>query len=161
MALSTQSANLVRQKTFMINRNPGIFYALKALFLHLAANKANPDLQLVNIDGTFSASDGGNNATQVIADSANTLFAIYAKKFGSTAVWLKITDNATTAATNGTQDISEKVTTLSEEILFLYPTGHALANGNALTQNTTATGSVLTLKANRLDGFAIFAASGV
>lgn len=158
MALSTQSANLVRQKTYMINRNPGVFYALKALFLHLAANKGNPDLQLVNIDGTYLASDGGNNATQVVADAACTVYAIYLKKSGSTAAWFKATDHASTASTDGTETISLGLTTASGEQLHLYPTGKAFANGVSLAENTTATGSTKTLKANRVDGFIILGA---
>lgn len=158
MALSTASANLARQKTFMINRGAGVFYALKGLFLHLAANKGNPDLQLVNIDGAYSSSDGGNNATQVIADAACTLYCIYLKKSGSTATSLKITNHASTAATNGTQEIGHIFTTANEENIFLYPVGHAFSTGIALTQNTTATGSTLTLKANKIDGFIILGA---
>lgn len=158
MALTTQNANLVRQKTFMINRNAGVFYALKALFLHLAANKGNPDLFLKNIDGTYSASDGGNNASQVLVDAACTLYAIYVKKSGSTATFLKVSNHASTASTDGTEDLSYKVTTSAEEDLFLFPSGRALATGLTITENTTATGSTLTLAANRLDGFVIVGA---
>lgn len=158
MALTTQSANLVRQKTYMINRNPGIFYALKALFLHLAANKGNPDLFLKNIDGTYSSSDGGNNASQVLVDAACTLYAIYLKKTGATAVSFKASNSATTAGTDGTQALGFIITTASEENLYLFPTGHAFATGLTVTENTTATGSTLTLLANRLDGFVIVGA---
>lgn len=158
MALSTQSANIVRQKTYMINRNPGIFYALKALFLHLAANKGNPDLQIVNVDGGATASDGGNTAAQVAANAACTLYAVYLKKTGSTATWFKATDNASTPTTNGGADISLVITTASDEVLLLFPTGHAMANGITYTEDTTATGSTLNLKANRIDGFIILGA---
>lgn len=158
MAISTQNANLVRQKTFMINRNPGVFYALKALFLHLAANKSNPDLQLVNIDGGATASDSGNTANQVVANAACTLYCVYLKKTGATGTWFKLTDNATTATTNGGADLSQKVTTANEEVLFLYPTGHAMANGITYTEDTTATGSTLNVLANRIDGFVILGA---
>lgn len=158
MALVTQSANLVRQKTFMINRNAGVFYALKALFLHLASNKGNPDLFIKNIDGTYSASDGGNNASQVLVDAACTLYAIYLKKTGSTAAWFKGSNHASTASTDGTQLIAINMATASQENLFLYPTGYALSTGLTVTENTTATGSTLTLLANRMDGFVIVGA---
>jgi len=157
MALVTQSANLVRQKTYMINRNPGIFYALKALFLHLAANKGNPDLFLKNVDGLVSSSDGGNSASQVLVDAACTLYAIYLKKTGSTVTWFKSTDHATTASTTAA-DIQTAITTAADELLYLYPTGHVLANGMTVTLNTTATGSTLAVKANRVDGFVIVGA---
>lgn len=156
MSLSLQSANLVRQKTYMSVRNGGIFMELKALFLHLASNKSNPDLQLVNIDGGATASDGGNTASQVAANVACTLYAVYAKKTGAVATWLKVTDNATTATTNGGADFSTVLTVAKDETLFTWPTGHAMANGITYTEDTTATGSTLNLLANRIDGFIIF-----
>lgn len=158
MALSTQNANLVRQKVHADLRNPGVFYALKSLFLHLAANKGNPDLQYVAIDGAVNASDSGNTASQVLADTACTLYAIYLKKAGSTAVFFKATNHASTATTDGTEDLSYKITTLGEEDLFLFPTGRAFATGLTVTEDTTATGSTLTLNANRVDGFVIISA---
>lgn len=158
MALTLQSANLVRQKTFMINRNAGVFYALKALFLHLAANKGNPDLKIVNVDGGATASDGGNTASQVVSDSACTVYAIYLKKTGATATWFKVTNHASTATTDGTEDFSYKLTTASEEDLFLFPSGRALSTGLTYTEDTTATGSTLNLLANRIDGFIIVGA---
>jgi hypothetical protein len=142
----------------MINRNSGVFYELKALFLHLACNKGNPDLQLVNIDGTFSSSDGGANANQIVLAGAATLYCIYLKKFGTVLTVFKASDSATTAVTATPTDIDLNVTTAAEEILLTYPTGHALTAGLTITENTTAAGSTLTLKANRLDGFAIFSA---
>jgi hypothetical protein len=159
MSLSTQSANLVRQKTYMINRNPGVFYALKALFLHLACNKNNPDLQLVNIDGTSLASDGGAAADQVIANVACTLYAIYLLKRGSVATSFKMNDSATATVGDGTDTGPNfVVTTLAEEDLFLLPSGHAMANGIAISEDTTQTGDTATLKANRIDGFFIISA---
>lgn len=159
MAISTEAANRVRQKTLMITRNPGVFYSLKALFLHLAANKGNPDLQYVNVDGTKMSSDGGA-ADQVIADAAANLFAIYLLQRGTTATTFKATDNASTGTSNGGQDVSYIANngTTAEELLFLFPVGRTLANGLTLREDTTATGSVRTLKANRLDGFVIISA---
>lgn len=157
-AVTTQAANLVRQKTYMINDNPGVFYALKALFLHLATNKGNPDLQIVNVDGTFVSSDGGANANEVVVSSAGNLFALYLKQRGLAAeTWFKWTDNATTCTTNGGADFTYGFNNavVKEEVLFLHPVGRTFANGVTMTENTTATGSTLTLKANRLDGYFI------
>lgn len=159
MALTTQSANLVRQKTNMAARTtPGVFYALKALFLHLAANQGNPDLFYKNIDGNVNASDGGNTASQVLVDAACTIYAIYLKKTGSTATSFKVSNHATTATTDGTQSLGYILTVASEENLFLFPTGHAMSAGVTVTEDTTATGSTLTLLANRIDGFVIVGA---
>lgn len=157
MAITTESANRVRQKTYMINRNAGVFYALKALFLHLAANKGNPDLQIVNIDGNATASDGGNVASQVVANAACTLYAIYLKKSGAALTVFKGTDNATTASSTA-EDVECSMTTKSEENLLLFPSGHACANGFTYTENTTQSGSTLNLLANRIDGFVILGA---
>lgn len=142
----------------MGNRNGGVFMALKALFLHLAANKGNPDLFLKNIDGNVGSSDGGNTASQVLVDGPCTVYAIYLKKTGATATWFKGTNHASTATTDGTEDFSYKLTTAAEEDLFLFPTGHALSTGLTITTNTTATGSTLSLLANRIDGFVIVSA---
>lgn len=159
MALVLESANRVRQKTYMINRSPGTFYALKALFLHLAANKGNPDLKIVFVDGNATASDGGNVLSQVVSDSACTLYAVVLKKLGTVLTSFKISDSATTGATDGTQAISTNVTTLGDEYLYLYPTGKAMANGltytETLTGGTTATQN---LKANAIFGFIIVGA---
>lgn len=158
MALTTEAANKVRQKTYMINRNPGVFYALKALFLHLACNKSNPDLQLVNISGYTNASDGTNSNDQVLCAGACTLYGLYIKKSGSTAVFVKLTNHATTGTTDGTQDMGYKITTASEEDLFLFPSGRAFSTGLVVSQDTTATGSTCTLLANAVNGFVIIGA---
>jgi hypothetical protein len=151
------NANLARQKTFMINRNAGVFYALKALFLHLAANKGNPDLYFQNIDGLLGASDGGA-ADQVITDGPCTLYAVYAKKTGATATVLKLTNSTTAAATDGSQAITTSLVTAGSEQLLLYPTGYVFATGLTLATDTTVTGSTDSLKANRVDGFIIVGA---
>lgn len=158
MALVTQSANLVRQKTQAITRTPGVFYALKALFLHLAANQGNPDLFYKNIDGLVNSSDGGNTASQILVDAPCTLYAVWLKKTGTTATFFKATNHASTATTDGTEDLSYKLTASLEENLFLFPSGHPLSVGLTVTEDTTATGSTLTLAANKIDGFVIVGA---
>lgn len=158
MSLSTEAANRVRQKTLAFSRNPGVFYELKALFLHLAANKSNPDLQYVNIDGSQPASDGSNTTSTVLVNAPCTMYAVYLKKAGTVATWFKLTDNATTATTNGGADVSTVITTKADEVLLTWPTGHAMANGATFSENTTATGSTGELLANRIDGFFICSA---
>lgn len=157
MAISVESANLVRQKTRMITRNPGVFYGLKALFLHLAANKGNPDLKLGVIDGYATASDGTNGDDNVLSDGACTLYAIYLNKTGTTATYFKATNHATTSTTDGTQAIALAVTAADEE-LHLYPDGKAFSTGFTYTENTSATGHTGNLLADRIDGFAILGA---
>lgn len=159
MALSLEAANRVRQKSYerFYVANPGVFYAMKALFLHLACNKSNPDLQYVNLDGTFLASDGGNNANQVIANVGCTLYAIFGKKQGTTATWLKYNDSATVTVGDGTDTSTSNWANAvaGEERLLLFPVGQVFANGIAVAENTAATTTTKTLKANRIDGFFI------
>ena len=69
--MANVNANAVRQTTYMATRNPGVYYALKALFLHLAANKGNPDLTYKNISALTNASDGTNSNDQVLTAVAN------------------------------------------------------------------------------------------
>ncbi len=166
MALVLQSGILVRQKAQQAisgartaaPNSQALFWALKALFLHIAANKGAPDLFYKNIDGLVNASDGGNSNDQVLVDAACTVYAVYLKKTGATATFFKATNHATTAATDGTQDLGYKLTTAGEDNLFLFPNGHALSAGLTVSANTTATGSTATLAANRIDGFVIVGA---
>lgn len=166
MALVTQSAGLVRQKAYntvygngttTLPNSPYNFYAIKALFLHLAANKGNPDLFYKNIDGAASSSDGGAGASTILVDAACTLYAVFLRKRGATETVFKGSNNATTAATDGTQDLAFALTAAGTELV-VYPDGRALSAGLTVTQNTTRTGSTLTLLANRIDGFVIVGA---
>lgn len=166
MALVTQSAGLVRQKAYngvygnsttTIPNSPFNFYAMKALFLHLAANKGNPDLFYKNIDGLSCASDGGNTASQVLVDAACTLYAFFLRKRGATEAVFKWTNHASTATADGTQDGSAALTVAGTELI-VYPDGRALSTGLTITENTNRTGTVLTLAANRIDGFVLVSA---
>lgn len=166
MALVTQSAGLVRQKAYMavygngttaLPNSPFNFYAFKALFLHLAANKGNPDLFYKNIDGAVHSSDGTATVSQVLVDAACTLYAVFLRKRGTTETILKGTNHATTAATDGTQDLAFALTAAGTEVV-IYPDGRALSAGLTVTEDTTRTGSTLTLAANRIDGFVIVGA---
>lgn len=158
MAVTPVNALQAREKARFSSRNPGVFYCLKSFFLHLAANQGNPDLLYVPIDGQINASDGGNTASQVLADAACKLYLLYLKKNGSTATSFKASNNATTATTDGTQALGYILTDSAEENLFCFPTGHAFSTGLTVTENTTATGSTLTLAANKIDGFVIIGA---
>jgi hypothetical protein len=159
MALTLAAANLARQQTYMFNLYPGVFYELKALFDNLAFNLGNPNLQLVNIDGTAMSSNGGA-ADQVIANVACHLYAIYViKRSNSVATSFKTADSSSATAGDGT-DIGPNFTaTTNETPYFLtFPAGRAYANGITLAEDTTATGTTDTLKLNRMDGFAIIGA---
>lgn len=168
MALVTESAGRVRQKAYLAvygnatgtssnTNSPFNFYVMKAFFLHWAANKGNLDLFYKNVDGTYSSSDGGNNASQVLCDAACTLYAVFLRKTGATEVIFKGSNSATTAGTDGTQDVAIALT-VAGSVEMVYADGRAMSSGFTVTEDTTRTGSSLTLKANRADGFVIIGA---
>lgn len=162
MALTVSSANLARQKVYLVIGNgtstlpnsPFNFYALKALFLHLAANKGNPDLFYKNIDGAVNSSDGGNTVSQILVDAPCTLYAVFLRKRGSTETIFKATNHASTATTDGTQDLAFALTAAGTELI-VYPDGRAFSTGLTVTEDTARLTATLTLLANRIDGFVI------
>ncbi len=100
------------------------------------------------------ASDGGANASQVLADAACTVYGIYLKKVGATETIFKASASATTAGTDGTQKYAISKAAAGD-VAEVYPNGDAVASGLTVTENTTRTGSTLTLLANRFDGFVV------
>lgn len=97
--LSTESAGKVRQKTFASTRGSYAFYAIKAWFLHWAANKGNADLSFVPFVNTSIDDAGG----QVLVNGACTLYAVYGKKLATaTDVYLAFFDDATDDSGAGT-----------------------------------------------------------
>lgn len=158
MAVTPVSALFAREKSRYSSRSAGVFYLLKTFFLNHATNNQNADLLYVPIDGVVSSSDGGASASQVLADAPCKLYCVWLKKNGATATSFKASNSATTAGTDGTQVLGYIMTTANQENLFVFPTGHSFSAGLTVTENTTATGSTLTLSANRIDGFAIIGA---
>jgi hypothetical protein len=163
MALSLQSGNLVWQKVknylSAVNIaskgvNPASQEAFLALKKYLAQNKRNPQLQFITIDGTVNSSDGGNTVSQVLANAACTLYATYLVKKGSVETIYKASNNATTAATDGTQD-QAIAATVAGDVFEIYPDGRFLSAGLTVTEDTTRTGSTLTLLANQMSGFVV------
>lgn len=127
--LTTQNANLVRQKLYNASsalggsntRSSEVFYILKAIFLHLAMNKGNPDLQLKVL------TDGANST---LVNGACTLWAIFAKKgVVATASYLKLSNHATVVQADS--DVILKSAVAGEEFVLAYPNGHAFATGIA------------------------------
>ena len=166
MAVALQSGNLVWQKVKNalsvyqvagVGCNPATQNALLDLKGYLSQDKRNPNLQFLPIDGTYNSSDGGNNVSQVLIAGACTLYAIVLKKSGVTETIVKWSNNATTAATDGTQD-GAIAATAAGDVFEIYPDGRALATGFTLTEDTTRTTATLTLLANQMSGFAIVGA---
>lgn len=156
MALTTQSANLVRQKTYMTNRNPGIFYALKALFLHLAANKGNPDLAIINIDGATADDASG----QILVNAACTLYAVYGKKTATdTDSYLVLFDDAaddTGAATDARIVLPFLIS--GDEHIFIASNGIPMAAGLVAKTYTDFDGVTDSTAGDSPNGFVIVGA---
>lgn len=158
MALVTESPNRVWQRVAIALRgaNEVAQQEFKALKMYLATQAKNPSLQFVSINGFTMSSDGTATANNILLAGAGTLYALYLRKAaGATAVWFKGSNNATTAATDGSQVITEQSAVASEDIVRLFNTGKALSAGLTVTQNTLALTGVLTLNANRFDGFVL------
>lgn len=147
----------VKNALSVANANPGAQNALRVLREYVATQGGNPQLQFIPVNGTLSSSDGGASASQVLADAACTVYAIYLKKSGSTETIFKASANATTAGTDGTQKYAISKAAAGD-VCEVYPTGDAVASGLTVTENTSRTGSTLTLAANRFDGFVIIGA---
>lgn len=158
MSLTLQDGVLAWQKVAkaLLGANPASQAAFRDLKTYITTQGQNPQLQFVGISGATFASDSGNT-TQVVADSPCTLYGFYFKKTGSTETIFKASNNATTAATDGTQDIAI-AQTVAGDVVLVYPTGRAMSAGITVVENTTRTGSTKNLLANRMDGFALIGA---
>lgn len=162
MAIALQNANKVWQKVLSATAGSDASTRdeLKALKKYLAGLKGNIDLQFIPINGLVNSSDSGNTAAQVLADAACKLYALVLVKRGTTAAWFKGSNHASAATTDGTQVITEHDANAiaGNEIVRIYKDGKSLSTGLTVTEDTTATGSTLTLAANRFDGFVIIGA---
>src|ERR1035437_5815526 len=155
MAVALQSGNLVWQKVKNalsniqsaagVGSNPAAQNAFLDLKAYLSQDKKNPNLQFLPIDGVYTASDGG------------TSYGISRKKEASTETVFKASNNATTAASNGTQDLAIAATEAGD-VFVIYPDGRAMSTGFTVTEQTTRTGSTQELLANQMNGFAIVGA---
>lgn len=134
MALSLQASVLVKRRAFNYYLKPGVTGLVKWLFEYFSQFKGNPDLQIV----PFGALTSGDT---VIANVACTLYAIVLTKATATKTFFKLTDNATTASTNGSQDITIPVSGAGNSIAQIYPDGMPMASGITITGDTTATGN--------------------
>lgn len=137
MAVSLQSAGLVRQKTRAITLDPAAFYTLKAFFLYWSSQKQNADLQLIPFTEALADADDGS----VLLSGASTLYFVYAKKNSSaTDAYLKFYDDATNDGTAGDQILAFPLFLANETVVYWAPQGHAFATGIVVTQHTTSIG---------------------
>ena len=157
MALTTESAGLVRQRSREFSKSPGIFYMLKQLFLYLAANKGNPDLAFLPITSTSIDNAGG----QVLVDAACVVYAVYGKKAATaTDVYLVLFDDATDDTGAGTDGrVVIPFLAASEEGFYFNPTGLSMATGIVAKAYTDFDGTTDSTDTDCPDGFVIVAAA--
>ena len=157
MALSLQSASLVRQKTRAFTRNPLVKAAIDAFFRNHATNKGNADLELVNLD---DADVTGTNGV-VSADAACVLHFVFLRKRGTaTDSYLKLYDDATDDTTAGNERVTLPILEASEDNIVMFPQGVDMATGIVATSHTTSNGTTDSTAGDSGDGFLIIGASG-
>lgn len=164
MALTTQNANLVRQKAYnavysplgsatTIGSSPFHFYAIKQFFLHLAINKGNPDL-MFNAYSTASATTNGGTD---LVGAASTLYLWYgkaARTSGTTASFQAIHDASDNSATTTTV-WTALINATGQSFLFCDPNGRALATGCTISAATAVGGATESSATDATNGFII------
>lgn len=128
MALSLESAGLVRQKAREFSQSPLIFYSLKAFFHHHAQFNNNSDLQFLPINGTDIDAAGGQDHA---IDAACRVYFVYLKKAATaTDTFYVLFDDATNDAGAET-DARVQLALLesAEEAIAVYPKGLVMAAG--------------------------------
>ena len=146
MALSLQSASLVRQKVYNAIKGTNDPAAKTALWWNAArefflqhVNSGNANLQFI----PYSEADADAAGGTVLADAACQVYLFYVKKAGSatTANTTKLYDDATDDTTTTDQRLSLITSADSQEAMAIYPTGFDMATGVVVTQHTTIEGS--------------------
>lgn len=161
----TQASNKVRQKAYSAvygfgtgtstnSVSPGHFYAIRSLFLHLAANKGNPDLQFI----PFAAEDiVTNNGYQPLGAGAATLYAWFGKArrtSGTTASFQAIHDAIDNSATTTTLQ-TQLINATNQSFLFVWPDGFPVATEITISAASAVGGATESSAANATDGFLI------
>lgn len=153
MALTLEAANLVAQKAKLTNpRAAKLQLGIKNLLSYISQHKGNPTLQHVNFTQLTSGST-------VIADVACKLYAVCVTRPSTStqSVFLKLTDDESTAQHAGDQDFTFKVpsgATVSD--LYTWPDGFALAAGLTITSDTSGSStSVESTTVSRVSGWCI------
>lgn len=144
--LETSRALFARQRSREYLKNPGIFYALKALFLHLATNKGNPDLEWKLL------TDGANST---LVNGACTLYALFAKKgTNATAAYLKVSNHASQVQADSFIILRSAVA--GQELYATWPDGLAFSTGIAAGSYTAYDGSNATTASTATHHFSGF-----
>jgi hypothetical protein len=170
MSLTTQSAGLVRQKAYNAvygtgtgtasdSVSPYHFYAIKAFFLHMAANKGNPDLQFVPYSAEQATDPNGTS----LVGGACTLYVWFVKGRRTSATTQAFEtlydglENDSTGDSDATGDaIAMQLLNLTgQQFLLVHPNGFPVVNDLNIFSTTTEGGTTESSAANSSDGFVI------
>ena len=170
MALSLESASLVRQKVYAaldsvgspgVSTNRGgsakkrLWWTAAREFFNQWETQGNADLQFV----PFSEAEADDADGTGLLDAASKVYLFYVKKAGTatTENTVKIFESATVDTGATAQTLSIIVNALAQEAMLIYPTGFAQATGLTITQHTTIEGS--TDGSDGADGFLVVGAA--
>lgn len=161
MALSLQSASLVRQKVYNAlggTNNPStrqrLWWTTAREFFTQHVNAGNADLQFI----PFAEADADAAGGTMLADAACQVYLFYVKKLASaTENTAKLFDDATDDTAAGDQTLSIILGATGQESMQVYPTGFDMAAGVVVTQHTTPEGT--TDGSDGGDGFVVIGAA--
>lgn len=161
MALSLQSANLVRQKTRMYNLSPVAFHTLKGFFQWWATHKGNENLQLIPFSDSSSATDGicQNTGYSPIGAVTSTVYVLYAKNAGDgdgTDAYIRLY-NETANTTNTNAFVTGLISDDDNEFIMVNPNGWVFATDLTISSDT-GTDATESTAGNSADGFVIVGA---
>ena len=168
MALTLANANLARQKAYNAVYGTGVgtatdsvspyhFYAVKALFLHLAINKGNPDLQFVAYSAEDIITNNGFQAGTILVSTIYAWFMKARRTSGTTASFQAIHDAADNSATTTTVT-TQKINATGQQAFFVWPNGHPIATQITISAATAVGGATESAAADATDGFLIVGA---
>ena len=147
MALSVESANLVRQRAVnaVENASPYVQEALKAFFRWWATHKGNNDLQFLAIDPTTAITGDGQDFG---VDAAHQVYFVYVRKTGTDGVgnatdsYLQVIDDADNdSELRADVRITAGLLEAGDTFVAAYPDGLPMAEGIVVTFSTTPAGA--------------------
>lgn len=165
MAIATVNANLVRQKAYnavygagttALPVSPCHFYLVKAVFLHLAANKGNPNLQFIPYS-TADITTNGGYSPDVDACSVYMWYGRAARSSGTTASFQSIHDATTNGATT-TTIATQLINAAGQSFFFTWPDGFPLATELTIAAADAVGGATESSAADATDGFVVIGA---
>lgn len=165
--LVLESAGRVRQKAYNVvygsgtgttsdSVSPYHYYAVKSFFLHMAANKSNPDLQFIPYTAEQATTNAGYNPD--IGPSTVYLWFCKARRTsGTTAAFETLLDGASSGDSDAvtTQIAVNRIRATGDQFLTVWPNGFVLATDLTIASTTTVGGATESSAANSSDGFVI------